>query len=90
MQQTLNAIDRESMQKPASTAPGCKGRHIKDFHDLLASESTSVNVVEYEEDEDEEGCIKMIEARVKMAGGCQTVSGSKWKKKMTTRCIKSM
>lgn len=86
MQQTLNAIERESMQKPASTATGCI---YKDFHDLLASESTSVSAVEYKEDENEEGCINMIEAWAKMAGGCWTASGSKWKKTMTTRCITS-
>jgi hypothetical protein len=47
--------------KPACTAPGCK--EIKDLHDLLASESTSVNALEYNKDEDEESWVNMIVAR---------------------------
>jgi hypothetical protein len=49
--------------EPACTAPGCKGRQFKDPHDLLASESTSVNALEYNKDEDEESCVNMIAAR---------------------------
>jgi hypothetical protein len=44
--------------KPACTICECDGKHT--MHELLTNCPTSVNILECEEDDDEEGCVNMI------------------------------
>jgi hypothetical protein len=60
--------NRKDVKTACAADPGCTWGHVMDFQELLASESTSVNVKEYEEDEDEEGCMNLTAARAEMLG----------------------
>ncbi len=46
--------------------PVCNGNHVRDLHELFVSKPTLFNAMEYEEYEDEEGCVNVIVARTEM------------------------
>jgi hypothetical protein len=45
--------------KPACPIPECDKKHAEVLHDLLTKESTAMNMLGCEEDEDEEGCVNI-------------------------------
>jgi hypothetical protein len=42
---------KNTSAEPACKIPECKGLHTEDLHDVLAEETSSVNTLEYKEEE---------------------------------------
>jgi hypothetical protein len=45
---------------PACSASECRKKHAKEFHILLRKDSSRVNVLEYEDDEEEKGNMNLV------------------------------
>ncbi len=55
--------------KPACKAPECKGLHAEELNDRLAGDVSSVNAMEYKEEEnDEEECVNTATGEFEMRG----------------------
>jgi hypothetical protein len=48
-------FDKGSASKPACEVPECKGQHAKSLHEMMTGVEVTVNAVECEEEEEEEG-----------------------------------